>query len=82
MTIRPYGKFILVKPHEKKQVLVSDDGNLCEYGEVIAVGHQTPLTQIKVGDVIGYSVFGIEKLVVDDEKFYLVSPEFVLGFIE
>jgi len=82
MTIKPFGDRILVKPIERKTVLVSDDGNLNEYGEVVAIGED--VKRIKVGDKIGFSVFGIEKLVIEDEKFYFIqeSPEFLLGVIE
>lgn len=81
MTIKPFGDRILVKPIVRQQVLVSDDGNLNEYGEVIAIGDNVEI--IKVGDKIGFSVFGIEKLVIEDEKFYFIqeSPEFLLGTI-
>lgn len=81
MTIKPFGDRILVKPIVRQQVLVSDDGNLNEYGEVIAIGDE--VKTIKVGDKIGFSVFGIEKLVIEEEKFYFIqeSPEFLLGTI-
>ena len=82
MKILPFGKRILVKPVEKKQVLVSDDGTLNEYGEVIAVGKD--VNEIKIGDKIGFSVFGVEKLIIDEEKFYFVKEddEFLLAVIE
>lgn len=82
MIIRPFGNNILIQPATRKQVLVADDGMLCEYGDVIAVGPD--VKTVKVGDKIGYSVFGIEKLVVEEEKFYLIPeiPTFVLGFLE
>lgn len=80
--IKPFGSRILVKPMEKQTVLASDDGTLNEYGEVIAVG--TGVHTIKVGDKIGFSVFGVEKLVIDEEKYYFVKEddEFVLAIIE
>lgn len=81
LKIHPFGDRILVKPIVRQQVLVSDDGNLNEYGEVVAIGHDVKV--IKVGDRIGFSVFGIEKLVIEEEKFYFIqeSPEFLLGTI-
>ncbi len=97
MQIKPFGNRILVKPVVKEQVLVSDDGTLNEYGEVVGVGadvgrHWHPIFRflgikrgnaIKVGDKIGFSVFGIEKLVIDEDKYYFIqeSPEFLLGTI-
>lgn len=80
--IIPFGKRILVKPEEKKQVLVADDGMLNEYGEVVAVGNE--VKQVKVGDKVGFSVFGVEKLVIGEEKFYFVKEddEFLLGWLQ
>lgn len=82
MKVKPFGDRILIKPIERKTVLVSDDGTLNEYGEVIAIGED--VKRIKMGDKIGFSVFGIEKLVIEEEKFYFIqeSPEFLLGVIE
>lgn len=82
LKITPFGDQILVRPVEKKQVLVSDDGTLNEYGEVVAIGDE--VKKIKIGDKIGFSVFGIEKLIIEEEKFYFIreSPEFLLAVIE
>lgn len=79
--IEPFGRRILVKPTEKQQVLVADDGMLNEYGKVIAIGDE--VKKIKVGDKIGFSVFGVEKLVIDDEKYYFIKEDddFLLGKI-
>lgn len=81
MTIQPFGRNILVKPAEKKQILVSDRGTLCEYGEVIAIGED--VDAVKIGDTIGYTVFGINKLEINDEVHYFVpqTDEFLLGKI-
>lgn len=82
MKITPFGHRILVKPVEKKQILVSDDGTLNEYGEVIAVG--SGVNTIKIGDRVGFSVFGVEKLIIEDEKYYFLKEddEFLLCTIE
>lgn len=79
--ITPFGKNILVKPIEKKQILIAEQGNLCEYGEVIAVGDK--VEEVKVGDVIGYTIWGVNRLVIDDEKHYFIpeTDEFLLGKI-
>lgn len=81
MNIIPFGNQVLVKPVQKEQVLVSDDGALSEYGEVVAIGDE--VQKIKVGDKIGFSVFGVEKLIIDDQKFYFIreSAEFLLCVI-
>ncbi len=83
MKIIPYGDRLLIKPIERKTVLVSDDGTLNEYGEVVAVGDACS-GKIKVGDRVGFSVFGVEKLVIDEEKFYFIqqNSEFLLCTIE
>lgn len=83
MKIKPYGDYLLVKPVEKAQVLVSDDGTLSEYGKVIAKGPACS-EAIKLGDTVGFSVFGVEKLVIDDEKHYFLreNAEFLLCLIE
>jgi len=80
-TIKPFGNQILVKPVEKKQVLVSERQTLCEYGEVIAVGDG--VQHIKVGDTIGYTVWGLNHLDLNDERHYFVpeDPRFILGTI-
>lgn len=80
--IVPFGKNILIKPAEKKQVLVTDSGTLCEYGEVLAVGDA--VEHIKVGDKIGFTVWGIQKLEIDGEWHYFLPEDsnFILGLIE
>lgn len=73
---------MLVKPVEKQQVLVSDEGTLSEYGEVVAVGDE--VQKIKVGDTVGFSVFGVEKLIIDEQKYYFIreNAEFLLCVIK
>lgn len=82
MKISPFGNNVLVQPAAKSQVIVSDGGTLCEYGKVIAIGDE--VKHIKVGDEVGFLVWGIRKLVVRDETFYFLSEdaEFILGFVE
>lgn len=80
--IKPFGDRILVKPEERKQVLISDDGTLNEYGTVLAVGPDVKV--IKEGDKIAFSVFGIEKVVIGDDKHYFIqeNPEFLLAILD
>lgn len=82
MTIKPFGNRILIRPVSKAQVLMSETGELSEYGEVIAVGDK--VAQIQVGQTVGFSVFGVEKLVIDEEKFYFLQEDadFLLAVIE
>lgn len=79
---QPFGRRFAVQPFEKKQVLISDDGTLSEYGTVIAIGSKCE--EIKVGDIVGFSVFGVEKLIIDDDKYYFLKEddEFVLTTLE
>lgn len=81
MLIKPFGKNLLVEPVEVKSPILGDK-SLCEYGKVIAIG--TTTTEIKVGDVIGYTVFGVNKLEIGTEKYYLIpeTDEFILAIIE
>lgn len=76
--IKPFGTRILIKPEEKKTVLVSDKGSLCEYGTVLAVGDE--VKKVKVGDVVGFLVWGVESLEIDGIKSYFVdeTSDFVL----
>ncbi len=80
MKILPFGNNILVKPAEKKQAL--GPKSLCEYGTVTAVGSEVKI--IKVGDMIGYFIWGVKDLEIENEKFHFVpeTDEFVLGKIE
>ncbi len=82
MITKPFGKNIQIEPIENKQVLVSDQGSLCEYGKVIAVG--SDVKEIKVGDTIGYLVWGINSLKVGEKKYYFVpeTDDFILGHVE
>lgn len=77
--ITPFGNQILIEPYTKKQVLVSDTGTLCEYGTVIAIGDE--VQKVKVGDVLGYTIWGINALQINDKKYYFIPEDgrFILG---
>lgn len=81
-TIKPFGRFIQVKPFkDPSQILGTQE--LSEYGEVIAIG--SDVKRICIGDIVGFSVFGVEKLVInDEEKYYFIKDddEFLLCHIE
>ena len=80
--IKPFGNNILVKPIIKKQILVSDQPTLCEYGTVLETGED--VIKIKPGDIIGYTVFGLNSLEINGEKHWFIpeTSEFILGTIE
>jgi co-chaperonin GroES (HSP10) len=80
--IKPFGNNILVRPLERKQTLVADEAVLCSYGDVLAIGKE--VKEIKVGDIIGFTVFGLNSLEIDNEKHFFIpeTAEFLLGTIE
>lgn len=78
MKIKPFGNNILVKPHEQDTILKAE-GGLCEYGEVVDVGND--VKEIKVGDIIGFTVWGVNRLTIENEKHYFIPEDsrFILG---
>ncbi len=88
MKIIPLGDNLVVKPTEKKQILVSDNKSLCLYGEVIALGYDLILMdtncQIKVGDTVVYEMWGLKSPEIDGEKVHFISysSPFLLGKLE
>ena len=79
MKLKPFGNNILVKPYEQDTILKSTEGGLCEYGTVEEVG--SGVKEIKVGDIIGFTVWGVNKLNIENEKFYFIPEDerFLLG---
>lgn len=80
--ITPFGSNILVRPAQKAEILVSDQGTLCEYGEVIAIGDE--VKKVSVGQKIGFLVWGVNKLDYEGHISYFIpeNSDFILGFIE
>jgi len=70
----------MVEPIIKEGII--SDGSLCEYGKVIAVGKD--VKDIKEGDTIGFLIWGVNHLTIDDKKYYFIQedPRFILGKIE
>ena len=83
MKIEPLGDNIIVKPTEKKQILVSDNKSLCLYGEVVAIGDKVRELDIKVGDTVVYEMWGLKSPEIDGEKVHFISSSspFLLGKI-
>lgn len=79
MNIRPFGKNILVVPTKKKQILVSDMNPLEAYGDVVAIGNK--VEEVKVGDTIMFTKWGIRENEIEGEKYYFVKEDddFFLG---
>lgn len=82
MTIKPFGRQILVKPVEQENAIRADSGVYCEYGKVIAVGDD--VKHVKVGDTIGYTPWGMNHLEIDGVRHYFIieAVDFILGTIE
>lgn len=82
MTIKPFGNNVLVQPAAKTQVLVSDQGSLCEYGKIVAIGDD--VKTLKVGDTVGFLVWGVQRLDIRDTIYYFLpeNPDFILGTID
>lgn len=70
---KPFGNQILVKPVAKPAVAVGDTGSFCEYGEVIDIGDK--VEKIRVGDVIGHTVWGVNSLEIDGIKHYFIPED-------
>lgn len=79
---QPYKTNILIKPEDKKKVI----GNTAKYylyGEVLAVGNE--VKDIKVGDRIGYTLWGLKDIEESDgTKYYFVKDDsaFILGVLK
>ncbi len=78
--IKPFGKQILIDPFKQKTLLTGDN-NLVDYGRVVAIGNK--VEEIKVGDVVGFLVWGLNHIDIDDKRHYLVyeDDKFLLGTI-
>lgn len=78
--IKPFGKQILIEP-QKQKTLLTGDPTLTEYGRVVAIGDK--VEEIKVGDVVGFLVWGLNHLDINDTRHYLVyeDDKFLLGTI-
>lgn len=77
--MKPLFNNILIQPTEVSTILRSSEGSLCEYGEVVSVGDDVKV--VKVGDVIGFTIWGVKKLEKEGVKYYIVPEDgrFILG---
>lgn len=78
--LKPFGRQILIEP-VKQKTLLTGENTLTEYGKVIAIGNK--VEEIKVGDVVGFLVWGLNHLDIDEVRHYLVyeDDQFLLGTI-
>ncbi len=81
MIFKPFGRNIYIKPTEAKSVIINSAPSLTQYGEVIAIGDD--VQKVKVGDTIGFTVFGVNHLEYDGARLYIIpeTDEFILGTI-
>jgi co-chaperonin GroES (HSP10) len=82
MTIKPLFNQLLIKPIEQKTLILAEKKTLCEYGEVLAIGNE--VKHIKVGDKVGFVLWGLNALDIDGTKHYFVreDADFLLGVIK
>ena len=81
MIIKPLFNQILIKPIEQKTLILAEKKTLCEYGEVLAIGDE--VKQIKVGDKIGFLIWGLNALDIGGVMHYFVREDgdFILGTV-
>ena len=76
----PYYDKIQIKPLDKKTVIQSQDKNLQERGEVIAVGRD--VTFVEIGDILYFDSWGCSTTPeIDGVQHYVVSEssQVILG---
>lgn len=69
--IIPYEDYLCVQPVAKKQVLVSDSGNLQTFGKVLSTGEEVKHT--KVGDYVAFELWDLKDFSINEEKYYFVK---------
>lgn len=77
--MRPFGKNILFRPTSKEKV-IGDTSRFFLFGEVLAVGDD--VKNIKVGQTIFYTQWGLNKVQTEDDSEYFFIQEdqdFILG---
>jgi len=76
----PYFDKIQVMPFKQDSIIMSQDENLIEAGEVVAIGEQ--VTFVKVGDIVYFDSWGCSKTPeIDGVRHYVVpeKSELILG---
>jgi len=79
---KPYKNNILIKPKDKNKIIGNTE-MFYLYGEVLDVGDE--VKNIKKGDTIGFTKWGISKIVMEDgsEQFFIQdNSDFILGVIQ
>lgn len=79
MIFKPFGNNILISPKSKEKI-IGDTAKFYLFGKVLAVGDE--VKKIKVGDTIGYTLWGLNEILeADGTKHYFVqeNQDFILG---
>lgn len=79
---QPYRNNILIEPTSKNKI-IGDTSTKYLYGKVLAIGSE--VKDIKVGDTLGYTMWGTNKIVMADGKehyFLQDDSQFILGIMK
>jgi hypothetical protein len=82
MKFKAYKTNIEVLPVSKNKIIGNTAKNYL-YGEVISIGEE--VKSIKVGDIIGYTLWGLTEIEQDNgekQLFVKDDPDFILGIYE
>jgi chaperonin GroES len=85
---RPLGIHILVKPSEEKDttesgIILPDTVTKEEpqEGEIVALGTEEITSDLKIGATIIFKKFAPDEIEIDDELFFIMTEEDILGII-
>ena len=81
--MKPTTDKLLVRVHPLPEVKEGEEkpkGNQTMIADVLAVGPEAK--QVKVGDVVGFSPYGFDEVMIKDEKLVVVSEMMILGIYE
>ena len=81
MIINAYGNNIQIIP-ESKNKIIGDTSKYFLYGKVVGVGEL--VKNIKVGDIIAYTLWGVNKLEKDGEEYFFIqdNSDFILAILQ
>lgn len=82
LEFKAYGRNIIVEPENKKKV-IGDTSMYHLFGKVLSVGES--VTRIEVGDMIGFTMWGVNELIeADGKKHFFIqdNEDFILGIIK
>ena len=73
--ITPFGNNLLIDPTEAETIYTTEGvKSLFQYGTIKAKGDEVS-EKIKVGDVMGYCVWGTRDLEINDKKYYFIPED-------